>query len=95
MFKVMIEKEAKMHDVKVGKDMGAITCWAAFARADKQAVVAGQFAADKKELHFVLKALLSSGIDIVVIHHYMAHEQPRCIFALLLEKAACRSLPSW
>lgn len=79
MFKVTIGREAKMHDVKVGKDMGVNT-WAAFAGTDEQAVVAGDFAAQEKELQPVLKALRSGGINIVAIHQHMTQEQPRYIF---------------
>jgi hypothetical protein len=68
-----------MHDVKVGKDMGVNT-WVAFAGTDEQAVVAGDFAAQEKELQPVLKALRSGGINIVAIHQHMTQEQPRYIF---------------
>jgi hypothetical protein len=79
MFKVTIGRQAKMHGIKIGKDMGVNT-WAAFAGTDEQAVVDGDFAVQEKELQPVLKALRSGGINIVAIHQHMTHEQPRYIF---------------
>jgi hypothetical protein len=79
MFKVTIGRQAKMHGIKIGKDMGVNT-WAAFAGTDEQAVVDGDFAVQEKELQPVLKALRAGGINIVAIHQHMTHEQPRYIF---------------
>jgi hypothetical protein len=79
MFKVTIGRQAKMHDIKVGKDMGVNT-WAAFAGTDEQAVVDGDFAVQEKELQPVLKALRAGGINIVAIHQHMTHERPRYVF---------------
>lgn len=63
----------------VGKAMGVNT-WAAFAGADDNAVVDGDFAVSESELQSVLKTLRAGGIDIVAIHHHMSGEQPRILF---------------
>jgi hypothetical protein len=63
----------------VGKAMGVNT-WAAFAGADDNAVVDGDFAVAESELQSVLKSLRAGGIDIVAIHHHMSGEQPRILF---------------
>jgi hypothetical protein len=62
-----------------GKAMGVNT-WAAFAGADDNAVVDGDFAVTEAELQTVLKTLRAGGIDIVAIHHHMSGEQPRILF---------------
>ncbi len=61
---------------EAGKEMGVNT-WAAFAGADDNAVVDGDFACQEDELQPVLRSLRKSGIDIVAIHQHMTHEQPR------------------
>lgn len=80
MFKVVIGRMAKMHGgAEVGKEMGVNT-WAAFAGSNDNAFVDGDFAVLEGELQGVLKALRTTGINIVAIHHHMTHEQPRYIF---------------
>lgn len=64
---------------EAGKEMGVNT-WAAFAGADDNAVVDGDFACQEDELQPVLRSLRKSGIDIVAIHQHMTHEQPRYVF---------------
>jgi len=79
MFKVSIGRDATMHGVKVGKEMGVNT-WAAFAGSDAQALVDGDFVVLEGELQPVLKTLRAGGINIVAIHQHMTHEQPRYLF---------------
>jgi len=67
MFKVVVGRSAKMMDTEVGKEMGVNT-WAAFAGADDNAVVDGDFAVLEDELQPVLKSLRHDGINIVAIH---------------------------
>jgi Domain of Unknown Function (DUF1259) len=79
MFKVTIGRKAKMMDTEVGKEMGVNT-WAAFAGADDNAVVDGDFAVLEDELQPVLKSLRHDGINIVAIHSHMTQETPRTLF---------------
>jgi hypothetical protein len=79
MLKFTIGRPAKMHGVTFGKDMGVNT-WAAFAGADDNAIVDGDFAVTEDELQPALKALRAAGIDIVAIHTHMTHEEPRILF---------------
>src|SRR2546425_13142868 len=79
MVKFTIGRPAKMHGVKIDKEMGVNT-WAAFAGSDDNAVVDGDFAVTEDELQPVLKALLKDKINIVAIHQHMTHEQPRIMF---------------
>ena len=80
MFKVVIGRTAKMQcGCEIGAEMGVNT-WAAFAGADDNALVDGDFAMTEDELQPVLKSLRSEGINIVAIHHHMTHENPRYIF---------------
>ena len=79
MVKFTIGRPAKMHGVKIDKEMGVNT-WAAFAGDDKNAVVDGDFAVTEDELQPVLKSLLKNKINIVAIHSHMTHEQPRIMF---------------
>ena len=79
MFKIVIGRTAKMMDTEVGKEMGVNT-WAAFAGADDNAVVDGDFAVLEDELQPVLKSLRHDGINIVAIHSHMTHENPRILF---------------
>ena len=79
MVKIVIGRTAKMMDTKVGKEMGVNT-WAAFAGADDNAVVDGDFAVLEDQLQPVLKSLRNGGINIVAIHHHMTHEEPRILF---------------
>jgi len=64
---------------EAGADMG-INTWAAFAGADDNAIVDGDFAVTEDELQPVLKSLTASGINIVAIHHHMTGEKPRILF---------------
>jgi hypothetical protein len=79
MFKVVIGRTAKMMDTEVGKEMGVNT-WAAFAGADDNAVVDGDFAVLEDELQPVLKSLRHDRINIVAIHSHMTQENPRILF---------------
>src|SRR6266700_3302386 len=79
MVKFTIGRPAKMHGVKIDKEMGVNT-WAAFAGDDKNAIVDGDFAVTEDELQSVLKALLKNKINIVAIHSHMTHEEPRILF---------------
>jgi hypothetical protein len=79
MVKFTIGRPAKMHDVKIDKDMGANT-WAAFAGSDDNAVVDGDFAVTEDELQPVLRSLLDNKINIVAIHQHMTYEEPRIMF---------------
>jgi hypothetical protein len=64
---------------RVGTRMGLNT-WAAFAGSDDDAVVAGDVAMLEGEVTPVLKALRSSGLDVVAIHHHMTGSRPVVIF---------------
>ena len=79
MVKFTIGRPAKMHDVKIDKDMGVNT-WAAFAGSDDNAVVDGDFAVTEDELQPVLRSLLDNKINIVAIHQHMTYEEPRIMF---------------
>lgn len=79
MIKFTIGRPAKMHGVKIDKEMGVNT-WAAFAGTDDNAVVDGDFAVTEDELQPVLKSLLKDKINIVAIHQHMTHEEPRIMF---------------
>lgn len=80
MVKFVIGREATMDcGCKVGADMGVNT-WAAFAGADDNAVVDGDFVVRESELQGVLKSLRAAGINVVAIHHHMTGEEPRYLF---------------
>src|SRR6266581_1416989 len=80
MFKAVFGRTVKMPcGCEVGKEMGVNT-WAAFAGADDNAVVDGDFVVLEDELQPVLKSLRKSGINIVAIHQHMTHESPRYMF---------------
>jgi hypothetical protein len=80
MFKAVFGRKAKMPcGCEAGKEMGVNT-WAAFAGADDDAVVDGDFAVLETELQDVLKSLRKSGVNIVAIHHHMSAEEPRILF---------------
>lgn len=78
-YKVTIGRKTSMHGHEVGNEMGVNT-WAAFAGTDGRAVVDGDFAMFESELQPVLKALRSSGINVVAIHNHMTMENPRIMF---------------
>src|SRR5882724_178284 len=80
MFKAVFGRTAKMPcGCEAGKEMGVNT-WAAFAGADDNAIVDGDFVVLEDELQPALKSLRKSGINIVAIHHHMIGEEPRTIF---------------
>jgi hypothetical protein len=74
-----------------GKAMGVNT-WAAFAGADDDAVVDGDFAVSEVELQQVLKTLRGGGINVVAIHHHMSGEQPRILFLHYWGRGAATTL---
>src|SRR5947208_16899912 len=79
MVKFTFGRTATRHGVKIDNTMGVNT-WAAFAGADDNAVVDGDFAVTEDELQAVLKSLVKQKIYIVAIHQHMTHEQPRIMF---------------
>jgi hypothetical protein len=79
MYKVVLGRTTKMNGTTVGNDMGVNT-WAAFAGADDNAVVDGDFAMRENELQAVLKEMRKAGINIVAIHHHMSGEKPKFLF---------------
>ena len=80
MYKVVIGRKASAAcGCEVAKEMGVNT-WAAFAGADDNAVVDGDFVVLETELQGVLKALRKADIGIVAIHHHMTGETPRLLF---------------
>ena len=91
MFKVTIGRDATVHGVKVGKEMGVNT-WAAFAGSDTQAVVDGDFAVLGDELQPVLKILRAGDINIVAIHQHMTHDRPRYLFIHYWGKGSAEDL---
>src|SRR6266487_4455122 len=91
MVKFTIGRPAKMHGVKIDKDMGVNT-WAAFAGSDDNAIVDGDFAVTEDELQPVLKSLLKNKINIVAIHQHMTHEEPRIMFFHYWGRGAAKDL---
>jgi hypothetical protein len=79
MVKFSIGHPATMHGVKIDNAMGVNT-WIAFAGSDDNAVVDGDFAVTEDQLQPALKALRTTGINIVAIHSHMTHENPRILF---------------
>lgn len=79
MYKATLGRTAWMHGRSFGSLMGVNT-WAAFAGADDQAVVDGDFAMLEGELQGVLKTLRRAGIHIVAIHNHMIYEEPQYVF---------------
>ncbi len=78
-YKFVVGRTTRMHDVEVGNQMGVNT-WGTFAGSEAKAVVDGDFAMRERELQSVLKALRKAGISVVAIHQHMIDEQPRIIF---------------
>jgi hypothetical protein len=78
-YKVTIGRTTRMHSHEVGNTMG-INTWAAFAGADQEAVVDGDFVMRPSELQRVLKALRAARINVVAIHNHMVEEEPRTVF---------------
>ena len=91
MVKFTIGRPAKMHGVKIDKDMGVNT-WAAFAGSDENAIVDGDFAVTEDELQPVLKLLLKNKINIVAIHQHMTHEEPRIMFFHYWRRGSAKDL---
>ena len=80
MFKAVFGRNVKLPcGCTAGKEIGVNT-WAAFAGANDNALVDGDFVVLENELQPVLKSLRKSGINIVAIHHHIIGEQPRTIF---------------
>ena len=80
MFKIVIGRTTKLPcGCTMTKDMGVNT-WAAFAGADDNALVDGDFAVEENQLQPVLKSLRHDGINIVTIHSHMTEENPRILF---------------
>jgi uncharacterized protein DUF1259 len=71
--------DLREHGARITARMGLNT-WAAFAGTDADAMVAGDVAMLEPEVTPVLKALRSSGIDVVAIHHHMTGVKPAVIF---------------
>jgi len=67
------------HGAAINTRMGLNT-WAAFAGTDADAMVAGDVAMLEHEVTPVLKALRTSGLNVVAIHHHMTDVQPVIIF---------------
>lgn len=93
MYKVVVGRAATKAacGCEVGKVMGVNT-WAAFAGADDNAVVDGDFAVTEDELQPVLRSLTTAGIHIVAIHHHMVGEQPRILFLHYWGRGSVESL---
>ena len=91
MVKFTIGRQAKMHGVRIDKDMGVNT-WTAFAGTDDNAIVDGDFAVTEDELQPVLKSLLQNKINIVAIHQHMTHEEPRIMFFHYWGRGAAKDL---
>ena len=91
MVKFTIGRPARMHGVKIDKEMGVNT-WAAFAGTDANAIVDGDFAVTEDELQPVLKSLLKDKINIVAIHQHMTHEEPRIMFFHYWGRGAAKDL---
>ncbi len=80
MFKIVIGRKTTLPcGCEMTKDMGVNT-WAAFAGADENALVDGDFAVEENQLQPVLKSLRHDGINIVAIHSHMTEENPRILF---------------
>jgi hypothetical protein len=78
-YKFVVGRTTRMHDVPIGNQMGVNT-WGTFAGSDDKAVVDGDFAMHESELQDVLKTLRKAGINVVAIHQHMTGEEPRIMF---------------
>jgi hypothetical protein len=78
-YKFVVGRTTRMHDIEVGNQMGVNT-WGAFAGSDEKAVVDGDFAMREAELQNVLKTLRGAGINVVAIHQHMVGEEPQIMF---------------
>ena len=90
-FKITVGRKASHHGVEVTNNLGMNT-WMAFAGSDADARVDGDFAMREGELQGVLKALRSSGIEVVAIHNHMTGEEPRTVFLHFWGRGATRQL---
>jgi hypothetical protein len=71
--------DLREHGARINARMGLNT-WAAFAGTDADAMVAGDVAMLEQEVTPVLKALRTSGINVVAIHNHMTDVKPAVIF---------------
>src|SRR5216684_2269764 len=78
-YKFVVGRTTRMHDVEIGNQMGVNT-WGTFAGSEDKAVVDGDFAMRESELQPVLRALRKAGINVVAIHQHMVGEVPRIMF---------------
>lgn len=81
-FKVTIGRddvELRDRGVRVSTFAGFNT-WAAFQGSPDRAAVAGDFAMLADEVPAVQRALAEHGIEVVVLHNHMTHEDPRIFF---------------
>ena len=78
-YKFVVGRKTRMHDVTIGNQMGVNT-WGTFAGSDDKAIVDGDFAMREAELQNVLKTLRTAGINVVAIHQHMIGEEPRIMF---------------
>jgi len=78
-YKFVVGRTTRMHDVEIGNQMGVNT-WGTFAGSEDKAVVDGDFAMRESELQPLLRALRKAGINIVAIHQHMVGEEPRIMF---------------
>lgn len=78
-YKVTVGRKVRMHGHEVGNAMGVNT-WAAFAGAENETVVDGDFVVLASELQRVIKALRGAQIHVVAIHNHMVGEEPRTVF---------------
>lgn len=78
-YKFVVGRKTRMHDVEAGNQMGVNT-WGAFVGSDDKAIVDGDFAMRESELQNVLKTLRKSNINVVAIHQHMVGEEPRIMF---------------
>lgn len=87
------EQSGPVYKITIGrddlnvKDMGAtinarmgLNTWAAFVGNNQDAAVAGDIAMLESEVQPVLKALRSSGLDVVAIHQHMLRTNTTIIF---------------
>src|SRR6185295_11024940 len=87
------EQNGAVYKITVGRDdlklkeMGAsinsrmgLNTWAAFYGSDANAEIAGDVAMLSTEITPVLKALRSSGLNVVAMHHHMTSGQPAIFF---------------
>jgi hypothetical protein len=87
------EQNGNVYKITIGRDdlklteMGApinarmgLNTWAAFVGSNENAAIAGDVAMLASEVTPVLKALRTSGLDVVAIHHHMTQTQPTIFF---------------